>query len=126
MEKSFLLRVGLIQMENATDDPKAILETKRLFPTGYWKGSGLSILVDLLVTLLSSGKSTAKIGTLEAEYGLSQVFICFDAEQMNSNDRHKALVDEIISHITSAMPVNVWGNLLNTQVVKLEKEELNA
>lgn len=85
-------------------NPNAILETKRLFPTGYWKGSGMSILVDLLVTLLSSGKSTAEIGTLEAEYGLSQVFICFDAEQMNDGSRHKALVDEIINHITSAMP----------------------
>jgi len=85
-------------------NPKAILETKRLFPTGYWKGSGMSILVDLLVTLLSSGKSTAEIGTLEAEYGLSQVFICFDAKQMNDGSRHKTLVDEIINHITSAIP----------------------
>ena len=87
---------------NPTKDPKAILETKRLFPTGYWKGSGMSILVDLLVTLLSSGKSTAQIGELEAEYGLSQVFICFDAEQMNSQERHKELVDEIINFVTMA------------------------
>lgn len=85
-----------------TDDPKAILETKRLFPTGYWKGSGMSILVDLLVTLLSSGKSTAKIGELEAEYGLSQVFVCFDAKQMNSDKRHQELVDEIIHFVTMA------------------------
>ncbi len=87
-----------------TADPNEILETQRLFPTGYWKGSGMSILVDLLVTLLSSGKSTAKIGGLEAEYGLSQVFLCFDAAQMNTDNRHKALVDEIINHITNAMP----------------------
>ena len=87
---------------NPTKDPKAILETKRLFPTGYWKGSGMSILVDLLVTLLSSGKSTAKIGELEAEYGLSQVFVCFDAKQMNSDKRHKELVDEIINFVTMA------------------------
>lgn len=87
-----------------TDDPQEILDTKRLFPTGYWKGSGLSILVDLLVTLLSSGKSTAKIGEMEAEYGLSQVFICFDAEQMNDTGRHKELVDEIINHIKNATP----------------------
>lgn len=95
---------GFDENGNITKNPKAILETKRLFPTGYWKGSGMSILVDLLVTLLSSGKSTAQIGELEAEYGLSQVFICFDAAQMNDGSKHKALVDEIISHITSAMP----------------------
>lgn len=85
-----------------TKDPNAILATKRLFPTGYWKGSGMSILVDLLVTLLSSGKSTAKIGELEAEYGLSQVFICFDAKQMNIDSRHQELVDEIINFVTQA------------------------
>ncbi|GAB5473541.1 MAG: 3-dehydro-L-gulonate 2-dehydrogenase [Maribacter sp.] len=87
-----------------TKDPKAILETKRLFPTGYWKGSGMSILVDLLVTLLSSGKSTAQIGELEAEYGLSQVFICFDAQQLNENQRHQQLVDEIINYVQAATP----------------------
>lgn len=87
-----------------TKDPKAILETKRLFPTGYWKGSGMSILIDLLVTLLSAGKSTAKIGELEAEYGLSQVFLCFDTEQLNSDQRHQQLVNEIIDHIRSATP----------------------
>ncbi|MFK7814447.1 MAG: 3-dehydro-L-gulonate 2-dehydrogenase [Maribacter sp.] len=95
---------GFDSSGNSTTNPKEILETKRLFPTGYWKGSGMSILVDLMVTLLSSGKSTAKIGELEAEYGLSQVFICFDAEQMNTGSRHKELVDEIINHITRAMP----------------------
>lgn len=87
-----------------TTDPKAILDSQRLLPTGYWKGSGLSILVDLLVTLLSSGRSTAKIGETEAEYGLSQVFICFDTQQMNNEGRHKELVDEIISHVTRAAP----------------------
>ncbi|MBM1105709.1 3-dehydro-L-gulonate 2-dehydrogenase [Aurantibacter crassamenti] len=94
-----------------TTNPKAILDSKRLLPTGYWKGSGLSILVDLLVTLLSSGKSTAKIGEMEAEYGLSQVFICFDAKQMNSDNRHKELVDEIINHVTSVAPVKEGGTI---------------
>ncbi|MCK5442536.1 MAG: 3-dehydro-L-gulonate 2-dehydrogenase [Maribacter sp.] len=87
-----------------TTNPKAIVDSKRLLPTGYWKGSGLSILVDLLVTLLSSGKSTAKIGEMEVEYGLSQVFICFDTKQMNSDDRHKELVDEIIDHVINVAP----------------------
>ncbi|MRI00557.1 3-dehydro-L-gulonate 2-dehydrogenase [Kriegella sp. EG-1] len=94
-----------------SSNPQAILDSKRLLPTGYWKGSGLSILVDLLVTLLSSGKSTAKIGEMEAEYGLSQVFICFDAKQMNSDNKHKELVDEIINHVTSAMPEKEGGTI---------------
>ena len=96
---------------NLTKDPNEILETKRLLPTGQWKGSGLSILIDLMVTLLSSGRSTAKIGEMEAEYGLSQVFICFDAEQMNSSDKHNALVDEIINFVRSASPDKEGGTI---------------
>ncbi|QCX00690.1 3-dehydro-L-gulonate 2-dehydrogenase [Aggregatimonas sangjinii] len=94
-----------------TNDPKAILDSQRLLPTGYWKGSGLSILVDLLVTLLSSGRSTAKIGEMEVEYGLSQVFICFDAKQMNGEGRHKALVDEIIRHVMNVAPAKEGGSV---------------
>jgi len=103
-EKELPFPGGFNSKGELTNDPKSILETKRLLPTGYWKGSGLSILVDLMVTLLSSGKSTAEIGKLEAEYGLSQVFICFDATQMNDDAKHKKLVDEIITHVTNAVP----------------------
>lgn len=87
-----------------TKSPKAIVDTRRLLPTGYWKGSGLSIMIDLIVTLLSSGKSTSEIGKMEAEYGLSQVFICFDASQMNEHHHHTKLVHEIIQFVTSATP----------------------
>ena len=86
-------------------DPKSIVETRRALPTGYWKGSGLSILLDLIATLLSSGRSTAKIGEMEVEYGLSQVFICFDANQLNDKERHHALINEIIEFVISAQPV---------------------
>ncbi len=94
-----------------TTNPRAIVDTRRLLPTGYWKGSGLSILIDLMATLLSSGRSTAKIGEMEAEYGLSQVFICFDAKQLNSDDRHETLVDEILTFIQSVAPVKEGGTI---------------
>lgn len=85
-------------------NPKDIVTTRRLLPTGYWKGSGLSILVDMMATLLSAGRSTAKIGEMEVEYGLSQVFICFDAAQLNTKDGHETLLNEIIEFVTSATP----------------------
>lgn len=85
--------------------PKEIVETRRVLPTGYWKGSGLSIMLDLLVTLLSSGRSTSKIGEMEVEYGLSQVFICFDANQLNNKKTHETLIDEIIQFVKSAKPI---------------------
>lgn len=94
-----------------TTTPKDIVDTRRVLPTGYWKGSGLSIMLDLIVTLLSSGRSTSKIGEMEAEYGLSQVFICFDADQLNEAGRHQALINEIISFVTAAAPTSAGATI---------------
>ncbi|MFT4566817.1 MAG: 3-dehydro-L-gulonate 2-dehydrogenase [Saprospiraceae bacterium] len=90
---------------NLSTNAKEIVETRRVLPTGYWKGSGLSIMLDLIATLLSDGRSTAKVGEMEAEYGLSQVFICFDSKQLNERGRHEALVNEIIAFVKAAEPV---------------------
>lgn len=100
---------GFNEAGELTTVPKDILATRRLLPTGYWKGSGLSIMVDLLVTLLSSGRSTSKIGEMEAEYGLSQVFICFDASQLNEGSKHESLVQGIISYVQAATPAQEGG-----------------
>jgi hypothetical protein len=35
--------VGSIKEGVLTNDPSAILATRRLLPTGYWKGSGLAL-----------------------------------------------------------------------------------
>ena len=45
---------------------------------GYWKGSGLSIVLDLIATVLSAGNSVQKIGTFGDEVGLTQVMIAID------------------------------------------------
>jgi len=41
---------------------------------------------------------------MEVEFGLLQVFICFNAKQMNRDERHKELVEEIIHHVTNTAP----------------------
>lgn len=59
-----------------TTNAGEVMESSRLLPIGFWKGSGLSLMLDLLVTILSQGRSTAEISKGKAEYGVSQVFIC--------------------------------------------------
>jgi 3-dehydro-L-gulonate 2-dehydrogenase len=65
-----------------TDDPGIIAKTWRPLPIGFWKGSGLSILMDMIASVLSGGKPVYEIGkqgnTPEDEYGLNQVFIAID------------------------------------------------
>src|SRR5205814_7251856 len=58
-----------------TTDAKKIRESRRILPIGYWKGSGLSLMLDLLVAGLSGGRTVAQISAQGEEYGLSQIFI---------------------------------------------------
>ncbi len=66
-----------------TKNPKEIVESGRLMPIGYWKGSGLALMLDLLCTTLSEGNSTADIANMKKETALSQIFICFKADTNN-------------------------------------------
>ena len=88
-----------------TKDAAAILESKRMLPIGYWKGAGLSLLLDLLATILSAGQSVHEISRHEVEHGLSQVFIAID---INKLDRSaiKLAVDRIIEDYHQSIPVD--------------------
>lgn len=90
---------------NLTDDPGEIEKSRRLIPMGYWKGSGMSILLDMIVTILSDGNSVCEVGKLGSdEYALSQIFIAIDADR--STDRREALLDAIIEDVKSSIPVS--------------------
>jgi len=43
---------------NLTRDPKAILKSQQSLPIGFWKGAGLSIVLDLIAAALSGGNTT--------------------------------------------------------------------
>lgn len=80
-------------------DAKAILATKRALPIGFWKGSGLSLVLDLLATILSDGNSTAAITQSgRKETGVSQVFIAIKADA----EQNEALIEQIIDYTKSS------------------------
>lgn len=89
-----------------TNDPSAILSTRRLLPTGYWKGSGLALLLDLLATVLSGGSSTAEISKENVEYGLSQVFIAIDISKLHNYSSIAGMVENIINDYHGSIPVD--------------------
>jgi 3-dehydro-L-gulonate 2-dehydrogenase len=78
---------GFDRNGNPTSDPTEILESRRALPIGYWKGAGLSLLIDLLVAGLSGGRTTADLGRLEAEYGVSQLFVAFAPTMLGPSAR---------------------------------------
>jgi 3-dehydro-L-gulonate 2-dehydrogenase len=101
--KALPLPGGYDSQGNLSTDAAAIIESKRMLPIGFWKGSGLSMVLDLLATVLSGGNSTAKMTASEKESGASQVFICIKP----SNDKQTgSLIEEIINYTKTSTPVN--------------------
>ena len=86
-------------------DAAEILTSKRPLPAGLWKGAGVSLLLDLIATLLSGGRSTMQISRQDAEYGVSQVFFAVSMDAViDITGRRDALVDEIIADLQASAP----------------------
>ncbi len=98
---------------NLTDDPKEIEKTWRVLPTGYWKGSSLAILEDVVATVLSHGNSVKAIGEIGDEVGLTQIMIAIDPTMGGANapKENDAFIDEILDYIKASEPVEEGGEI---------------
>ncbi len=85
-----------------TTDPATIMELKSPMPIGYWKGSGLSLMIDLLVAGLSGGRTVADITASEKEIGICQLFIAIDAANVS-----EGLIDQVIGFTKGGSDGNI-------------------
>ncbi|MDN3643271.1 3-dehydro-L-gulonate 2-dehydrogenase [Lutimonas halocynthiae] len=92
-----------------SNDPEKILSNERGLPIGYWKGSALSIVLDMLATLLSAGDSTSKIGEKDFETGVSQVYLCIYPAAFKDKNLQEKLIKEIIDYTHDVEPMNPGG-----------------
>ena len=94
---------------------------------GYWKGSGLALLIDLLVSILSGGLTTSEIGRQGDEYGLSQLFMAFDLQQVTDEESRARIIQEVTWSLleTTAMEAGdrVFYPGQQTRFRRLENEE---
>jgi 3-dehydro-L-gulonate 2-dehydrogenase len=133
---------GFNQKGELSTDPSEILESGQALPIGYWKGAGLSLLLDILAAILSAGLPTHQISRREDEYGVSQVFIAMDLKKLSNYPSIESTISDIIDdlkqsaadkpetrvrypgekvvatrneNLKNGIPVNkaVWNNLLN-------------
>ena len=96
---------GFDEEGNMTTDPGAIEKTGRVLPVGYWKGSGMSILLDLVAAILAGGNTVTDIGRMTSdEYGLSQVLIAIDPERFNAPGFTEEAINRVIEDVTSSVP----------------------
>lgn len=88
-----------------TADPAAIRDGGRHLTIGYWKGSGLSIVLDLMAAILSGGNTVTEIGQkYQEEIGLSQVFLAIDPEKMQDSSLTDAAIRRVAEDIQASLP----------------------
>lgn len=91
-----------------TSDPASIEETHRILPTGYWKGSGMAIVLDLIAAALANGKTGAD---MDAEgkgscTGACQVFIAVDPYLFGGEDEIQAKLDARVAAADASSPID--------------------
>ena len=91
---------------NLTDDPNLILESWRSLPIGYWKGAGLSLLLDILATVLSGGLATFEISQKPAEIASSQVYIAIDVAKLGNASSISHIIQGIINDYHQSVPID--------------------
>lgn len=87
-----------------TNNPADILHSRRPLPIGYWKGAGLSLLLDLLASILSGGVSTHQSTAKEIEF-CSQVFIAIDISKLSNASAVGNIIQNIIDDYKQSVPV---------------------
>lgn len=87
-----------------TDNPAEVEASMRPLPIGFWKGSALSIMLDVIAAALSAGNATHVISSdpLE-ETGLSQFFIAISV--LTQKELVDQIMEQVVSHLHAAAVV---------------------
>ena len=111
---------------NLTKDPSVILASNSPLPVGYWKGAGLSLLLDLLATILSGGLSTHELSKKEVEYSLSQVFIAIDISKLGKQSVITQAIEEILKDYHQSTPLDESSKIVypGERVLQTRKNNL--
>ncbi|AKQ45166.1 2,3-diketo-L-gulonate reductase [Rufibacter radiotolerans] len=105
-EEELPLAGGYDEYGELSRNPTKIREAERPLPIGYWKGSGLSLVLDVLVASLSGGRTVAQISSEAQEAGVSQFFLCMHTPFLDDQ-----ICDQIIEFTKTSAPVKTDGKI---------------
>ena len=98
---------GINKEGEFTRKASEILESQRPLPAGYWKGSSLSFVLDLFVSLLSGGKAVMDLkNSKNEEHQVSQLFLCIDPRHFPNYTAMAAQTRRMINDYLSARTEN--------------------
>ncbi len=86
-----------------TRNPADVIESMLVMPMGFWKGSGLSILLDLIASAVSGGLSTSDVGK-GPETGVSQFFCAINLAAFPDRKEVDERIEHTLSDIRSSVP----------------------
>jgi 3-dehydro-L-gulonate 2-dehydrogenase len=90
---------------NLTRDPAAIEATQRLLPIGYWKGSGLAVVLDMVAAMLSLGSATHQIVPDPLrETNLSQAFVGINPKALGGEEQMEHIADQVVASLHKCRP----------------------
>ena len=98
---------------NLTCDPGAIEETMRGLPTGYWKGSGMALALDMAAALMANGMSGTDMD-IQAKGSCTnccQIFIAYDPYLFGSKDEIQDMLNRRIDAVKKAHPEREGGSV---------------
>ena len=109
-----------------TTDPGEILISNRILPIGFWKGAGLSMLLDSVAALVSGGDTTYRIGQRDSEYGVSQVYIAMDVVRAGGASWVDGLMDELVADLRTSQPTGENGDVRypGQRIMAMRRESL--
>jgi 3-dehydro-L-gulonate 2-dehydrogenase len=98
---------------NLTRDPAAIEQSWRPLPVGYWKGSGLSVVLDMMAAMMTLGQATHQLSHDPVfECGISQMFIAMSPaalgpeDPLGSEKTAAAIADSIVASLHNTKPAH--------------------
>jgi 3-dehydro-L-gulonate 2-dehydrogenase len=90
-----------------TQDAAAIEASQRALPIGYWKGSGLALVLDAIAAMLSGGVATHQFPRDPLlESGQSQIFLAIDPSNLAAAGELDHIADGIIESLAQATPID--------------------
>lgn len=105
-----------------TKDAKVLWENKRILPMGFWKGSSMSIVLDMMLTAITGGNSVPAITEdQDGEFGVSQFLIAIDLSKTMEQSQYVAEMKRIRDYVLSSEPaetgeVSIAGSKIQTYI----------
>jgi 3-dehydro-L-gulonate 2-dehydrogenase len=95
-----------------TRDPGAIEQSRRLLPVGYWKGSGLAVVLDMIAAMMTLGRATHEIVPDPLlETGVSQMFLAINPGAFGPAPRAAQIADEIVASLHNSQAAAHGGKV---------------